>query len=176
MSPCGRAAEFRRGQWDRSRLRSLVARISGSRGHRTEQAELAVGDARPRDGKGLSPAREWRRRRSAGCGLRAVPSASSGAYGRHGQRRDRVRVRAGYDGFWLQRRLAQDGIACRVMDPASLKVDRRARRVKTDRVDAESLLRALQAWRRGDRQACRFIRVPSVEEGTHDGRIASTPG
>ena len=43
---------------------------------------------------------------------------------------------AGYDGFWLQRRLARAGIACRVMDPASLKVDRRARRVKTNRVDA----------------------------------------
>ena len=44
------------------------------------------------------------------------------------------------------------------MDPASLKVDRRARRVKTDRIDAESLLRALQAWRRGDYHACRFVR------------------
>ena len=51
---------------------------------------------------------------------------------------------AGYDGFWLQRRLAEAEIACRVMDPASLKVDRRARRVKTDRVNSESLLRALQ--------------------------------
>jgi transposase len=71
---------------------------------------------------------------------------------------------AGYDGFWLHRRLAQAGITCRVMDPASLKVDRRARRVKTDRVDAESLLRALQAWRRGDRQACAFVRVPCIEE------------
>ena len=71
---------------------------------------------------------------------------------------------AGYDGFWLQRRLAQAEIACRVMDPASLKVDRRARRVKTDRVDSESLLRALQAWLRGDRKACSFVRVPDVEE------------
>ncbi|MGA8756953.1 MAG: hypothetical protein WB611_11600 [Stellaceae bacterium] len=48
---------------------------------------------------------------------------------------------AGY-GFWLQRRLEHAGIARQVMDPASLKVDRRARRVKTDRIDAESLLRA----------------------------------
>jgi transposase len=71
---------------------------------------------------------------------------------------------AGYDGFWLHRRLARVGIACRVMDPASLKVDRRARRVKTDRVDAESLLRALQSWRRGDRRACAFVRVPSIED------------
>ncbi|HET6804381.1 MAG TPA: hypothetical protein VFH59_02930 [Frateuria sp.] len=31
-------------------------------------------------------------------------------------------------------------------------------------MDAESLLRALQAWRRGDRHACSFVRVPSVEE------------
>ena len=71
---------------------------------------------------------------------------------------------AGYDGFWLERHLRVKGIGCRVMDPASLKVDRRARRVKTDRVDAESLLRALQAWRRGDRHACRFVRVPDVAE------------
>ena len=71
---------------------------------------------------------------------------------------------AGYDGFWLHRRLAQAGIESRVMDPASLKVDRRARRVKTDRVDAESLLRALQSWRRGDRQACAFVRVPSIDD------------
>jgi transposase len=71
---------------------------------------------------------------------------------------------AGYDGFWLARHLRVTGIGCRVMDPASLKVDRRARRVKTDRVDAESLLRALQAWRRGDRHACRFVRVPDVAE------------
>lgn len=71
---------------------------------------------------------------------------------------------AGYDGFWLQRCLERAGIACRVMDRASLKVDRRARRVKTDRIDAESLLRALQAWRRGDRQACSFVRVPTVDE------------
>jgi transposase len=60
--------------------------------------------------------------------------------------------------------LAQAGIACRVMDPANLMVDRRGRRVKTDRVDAECLLRALQAWRRGDRHACSFVLVPSVEE------------
>jgi transposase len=60
--------------------------------------------------------------------------------------------------------LERAGIGCRVMDPASLKVDRRARRVKTDRIDAESLLRALHAWRRGDRQVCKFVRVPTTEE------------
>lgn len=70
---------------------------------------------------------------------------------------------AGYDGFWLQRRLAAEGITCWVMDPGSLQVDRRARRAKTDRLDAAMLLRALMAWCRGDRAACRMVEVPSVE-------------
>jgi transposase len=70
---------------------------------------------------------------------------------------------AGYDGFWLQRRLADEGITCWVMDPGSLQVDRRARRAKTDRLDAAMLLRALMAWWRGDRAACHMVQVPSVE-------------
>ncbi len=37
---------------------------------------------------------------------------------------------AGYDGFWLARLLEQRGIECLVMEPASLQVNRRARRVK----------------------------------------------
>ncbi len=35
---------------------------------------------------------------------------------------------AGYDGFWLARLLEQRGIECLVMEPASLQVNRRARR------------------------------------------------
>ena len=42
---------------------------------------------------------------------------------------------AGYDGFWLHRQLSAHGIRNYVIDPASLQVDRRARRVKTDRID-----------------------------------------
>jgi transposase len=59
--------------------------------------------------------------------------------------------------------LAAEGIACWVMDPGSLQVDRRARRAKTDRLDAAMLLRALMAWCRGDRSACRMVQVPSAE-------------
>ena len=70
---------------------------------------------------------------------------------------------AGYDGFWLQRRLTAEGIRCWVMDPGSLQVNRKARRAKTDRLDAAMLLRALIAWWRGDRAACRMVQVPSVE-------------
>jgi transposase len=53
---------------------------------------------------------------------------------------------AGYDGFWLARFLEQRGIECLVMEPASLQVNRRARRVKTDRIDVESLLHTVIAW------------------------------
>ena len=43
---------------------------------------------------------------------------------------------AGYDGFWLHHRLLEaHGISNYVIDPASLQVDRRARRAKTDRVE-----------------------------------------
>ena len=65
---------------------------------------------------------------------------------------------AGRDGFWLHRVLEAEGIASHVMDPTSLQVDRRARRAKTDRLDAQALLRALMAWSRGERQVCSMVR------------------
>ncbi len=71
---------------------------------------------------------------------------------------------AGYDGFWLARFLEQRSIDCRVMEPASLQVNRRARRVKTDRIDVESLLHTLIAWCRGERHVCSMVVIPSVEE------------
>ena len=42
---------------------------------------------------------------------------------------------AGYDGFWLHRLLMAAGITNYVFDPASIAVEQRARRVKTDRID-----------------------------------------
>ncbi len=71
---------------------------------------------------------------------------------------------AGYDGFWLARFLEHRGIDCLVMDPASLQVDRRARRVKTDRIDVEKLLHTLIAWCRGERHVCSMVVIPSAEE------------
>ena len=79
-------------------------------------------------------------------------------------RRILVCYEAGYDGFWLARVLAKMGIECRVLDSASIQVNRRARRVKTDRIDVLALLRALIATDRGERHVCAIVRVPSVEE------------
>ena len=71
---------------------------------------------------------------------------------------------AGRDGFWLQRLLAAHGIAAHVLEPTSVLVNRRARRAKTDRLDAEGMLRVLAAWLGGDRQVCSMVRVPTPEQ------------
>ena len=57
---------------------------------------------------------------------------------------------AGLDGFWLHRVLHQEGIESHVVDPASIATPRRRRRAKTDRLDGETLLRALLAHKRGE--------------------------
>jgi transposase len=71
---------------------------------------------------------------------------------------------AGYDGFWLHRWLGARGIENRVLDAASILVDRRARRAKTDRLDAAGLLRTLMALERGEAGVCRVVHVPSPEQ------------
>jgi transposase len=71
---------------------------------------------------------------------------------------------AGYDGFWLHRLLTKAGIINHVIDPASLQVNRRARRAKTDRIDVIGLLRALMAFYRGEDQVFSVVQVPSIEE------------
>ena len=95
---------------------------------------------------------------------------------------------AGYDGFWLHRLLCARGIDNRILDAASILVDRRSRRAKTDRLDAAGLLRTLMALDRGESRVCRVVRVPSaaqedarrrsrertrlvVERGQHSNRI-----
>jgi transposase len=71
---------------------------------------------------------------------------------------------AGYDGFWLHRALRTAGIVNHVFDPASIAVEQRRRRAKTDRIDGELLLRTLMAHCRGEPRAVRIVRVPTVEE------------
>lgn len=71
---------------------------------------------------------------------------------------------AGLDGFWLHRKLEAEGIESYVVDPASIAVPRRARRVKTDRLDGEMLLRTLLAYMRGDPRVCAMVRAPTPED------------
>jgi transposase len=78
---------------------------------------------------------------------------------------------AGYDGFWLHRLLEAAGVLNFVFDPASIAVEQRSRRAKTDRIDGELLLRTLMAYLRGEPRVVRIVRVPSVE--AEDARRAS---
>jgi len=68
------------------------------------------------------------------------------------------------DGFWLHRLLTANGITAYVLEPTSILVNRRARRAKTDRLDAEGMLRVLANWLDGDRQVCSMVAVPTPEE------------
>ena len=71
---------------------------------------------------------------------------------------------AGYDGFWLHRWLEERGVESRVLDPASLPVNRRQRRAKTDRLDLEQLIVAVMRHDGGDRLACKAVHAPSVAQ------------
>lgn len=71
---------------------------------------------------------------------------------------------AGRDGFWLHRWLGTQGVTNHVVDSASIEVNRRARRAKTDRLDLAGLLNLLARYLLGDRRVWRVVRVPSVVE------------
>jgi transposase len=71
---------------------------------------------------------------------------------------------AGREGFWLHRYLHSCGIENVVVDSASLEVNRRLRRAKTDRVDAGKLLSMLIRYHGGEKQLWRVVRVPSRED------------
>jgi transposase len=71
---------------------------------------------------------------------------------------------AGYDAFWLARFVKTRGIECLVVDSASMQVNRRSRRAKTDRIDLAKLLRALIAWCGGERHVWSVVRIPTVDE------------
>lgn len=71
---------------------------------------------------------------------------------------------AGQDGFWPHRQLEARGILNRVVDSASIEVNRRHRRAKTDQLDVRKLLEMLVRSERGERGVWRVVRVPSEAE------------
>jgi transposase len=71
---------------------------------------------------------------------------------------------AGLDGFWIHRVLQNEGIESHVVDPASIATSRRHRRAKTDRIDGETLLRTLLAYKRGEPRVCAMVKAPTPEE------------
>jgi hypothetical protein len=66
--------------------------------------------------------------------------------------------------IWLHRLLEQTGVRNYIIDPASVQVDRRARRVKTDNIDAAKLLCSLMAYLRGEPKVWSVLRVVTLAE------------
>jgi transposase len=70
---------------------------------------------------------------------------------------------AGRDGWWLHRWLIEQGIDNVVVDAASIEVNRRARRAKTDRLDGFRLL-ALLLRHHGGERVWSVLREPTAEQ------------
>jgi transposase len=83
---------------------------------------------------------------------------------------------AGRDGFWLHRWLVTHGVVNYVVDSASIEVNQRAKRMKTDRLDLGGLLTLLARYVAGDARAWRIVRVPTVaqEDARHWHRERET--
>lgn len=75
-----------------------------------------------------------------------------------------VGYEAGRDGFWIARALQEQGIEAYVLHPASIAVERRGRRVKTDRIDIDLLLGTLLGWLRGEPRRCTMAPIPTEAE------------
>jgi transposase len=71
---------------------------------------------------------------------------------------------AGLDGFWIHRVLQSEGIESHVVDAASILTSRRGRRAKTDRIDGETLVRTLMAFKRGEPRVCSMSQAPTPHE------------
>ena len=83
---------------------------------------------------------------------------------------------AGRDAFWPQRLLEAEGVENVVVDSSSIEVSRRARRTKTDWLDAQKLVTMLVRWMLGDTTVWHVVRVPTAtaEAARHAPRTVAT--
>jgi len=83
-----------------------------------------------------------------------------------GRRIERIAVafEAGRDGFWLARWLKARRIEAHVIHASSVAVAREHRRAKTDRLDTELLKRTFLGWLRGERNHCKMVAIPSIND------------
>lgn len=68
---------------------------------------------------------------------------------------------AGRDGFWLHRWLLGQGVRNVIVDSASIEVNRRKRRAKSDRLDAVKLVTMLLRFDAGETKVWSVVRVPA---------------
>lgn len=107
----------------------------------------------------------WKRRIGGGdlVALEREMGQARKRFGLRGECRVVSCYEAGRDGFWLHRYLEAQGVESLVVDSASIEVNRRAKRAKTDGLDVEKLVRMLVRFDWGERQVWRVVHVPSRE-------------
>lgn len=102
-------------------------------------------------------------------GLKRAIETAKEKFGIKGACKVKSCYEAGRDGFWIHRMLGGLGVENVVVDPASIEVPRRGRRVKTDRLDAKKLLDLLGRYSaHGEMRTWRVVTVP--DEKVEDER------
>lgn len=71
---------------------------------------------------------------------------------------------AGRDGWWLHRWLVEHGVHNIVVESSSIEVNRRSRRAKNDRLDADKLLTMLLRYVGGERGLWTVLKVPNAQQ------------
>lgn len=127
---------------------------------------LELSGRRWRLGFGLGDGRCWQRVIAARdlAGLAAAIAQARRRFGLAEAAAVTSVFEAGRDGLWLDRYLRACAVESFVLDPASVAVDRRARRAKSDGLDVRALLRTLVRYVGGEREVCRMLRVPSAAQ------------
>src|ERR1700730_7892822 len=96
--------------------------------------------------------------------LARLSELKQNAFARTGQSFQVIVIQeAGLDGFWIHRVLQSEGVESHVVDAASIATSRRRRRPKADRIDGETLVRTLMAFKRGEPRVCSMARDPQSE-------------
>ena len=114
------------------------------------------------DGKGR---REVTVRARDGEGLKEQIERTKEKFGQPAQTPVYSCYEAGRDGFWIHRMLTGLGVNNVVVDPASIEVKRRGKRVKTDRLDARKLLEMLRRyWVYGEEKTWKVLHIPTEQE------------
>jgi len=118
-------------------------------------------------GTTVSPAQKARTKNVAAGDLEGLRKEINRSKRRFGVAEDSPVVscyEAGRDGFWIHRWLESEGVINAVVDPASIDVNRRKRRAKTDRLDVFKLISNLMRWWAGEKKVWSVVVVPSVED------------
>lgn len=149
-------------------METKLAALQLSSVARTERlfVSLELGDAKwhVAAGDGGTRVSEYTVNAGDGAGLLALIERARSRFGRSKDAPVVSCYEAGRDGFWLHRFLVSKGIANRVVDAASIEVNRRQRRAKTDRLDARKLLSMLARYEAGEARVWSVLRVPSVQQ------------